>query len=436
MTTEGLARDIWHFLKRPGSAHVSVMCQSIQGDGPTKNIAAVLRVMFEGLDRAGLKLKFERLTATEWILSDERTLRIETSGASESSASKKGRSGDVTRLHCTETAFYDFPDQTLNAVMECIPANDSEVVFESTANGASGYFYNQCQAARELRSGYKFHFFPWFEQAEYRTPLAVGEVIEPSTDLEKRLVAMGVTAEQIKWHRQKVAEKGSASLVDQEYPSDPDTCFLVSGSSYFDQAITAAIGAQCREPIERRDSGRIWIFKRPQPGRQYVISADSSEGVGSDPSALIVTDRDTGEHVAVLLGQYQPWELARAAAQLGHEYNKALIAVERNTPGPAVITQLQREHNYPELYVHSDDRIGWPTNAVTRPVMLDQLEQAHRTGLWTTPDSRVVSHIKTFVMINGKPQAANGEHDDLVMAAAIGWAVRQIPRIDLSTWVA
>jgi hypothetical protein len=241
-TTLEQARDIFHFLTYPG-ARVVTTCQSLQDNTPLKQLSANYRVMFEGLKRAGLDIKFRTENAAEWVLADrDASLRIVVAGASEASASKKGRAGTITRLHLTETAFYEFADETLNALLECVPPRElgSEIVSESTANGAAGYFHRQCQNAKAGLGDYKLHFYPWFSQEEYSKPLEPGETFTPETEQEKRLAALGLTAGQLKWYRAKVIDKGQAA-VDQEYPSDPETCFLVSGRGFFDALVTNAL---------------------------------------------------------------------------------------------------------------------------------------------------------------------------------------------------
>lgn len=65
---------------------------------------------------------------------------------------------------------------------------------------------------------------------------------------------------------------------------------------------------------------------------------------------------------------------------------------------------------------------------MTRPVVLDALEDSHRRGLWKSPDRAVLAQCRTFIVTDtGKAEAARGENDDLVMAAAIGWAARAKP---------
>jgi hypothetical protein len=428
-TTLEQARDLYHFLTVPG-ARVVVTCQSLTDHDPFKLLSKNYRVMFQSLERAGLQLKFHTESAGEWSLADrDASLRIVEAGASEAAAAKKGRAGTISRLHLTETAFYEYADETLNAMLECVPSAEhgSEIVNESTPNGAAGLFYRACKNAGSGQGAYKLHFFPWFVAGEYATALTPGETITPQSEKEELLVKLGCKPEQLKWYRAKVLEKG-ADKTEQEYPSDPDTCFLVSGRGFFDQAVTAKLIAAVIDPLERRERDRIRIYKKPVPGASYVLAVDTSEGGGGDASGSVLRDRKTGEHFATIDGQYPPWDLARASAALGLEYNTAEIAVERNNHGHAVLQALEREHKYPKLYKHTDDKLGWPTNAVTRPEMLDALEDAHRKGLWSSRDSKVLGQFRTFVIPDsGKPQAARGEHDDLVLAEAICWAVRQRP---------
>lgn len=424
-TTLILALDVYKFLTVRG-ARVVIVCQSMTGNGPVKTLSSTIKRFFACIRRAGIALDFSTETNNEWALKErDASLRIIVAGASEASAAKVGRSGTVTHLHCTEQSFWEFADETLNALLECVPSPEhgSSIIIESTPNGAAGYFYRQCKAAQSGASGYKLHFYPWHAAAEYAVALDPGEVITPVNDLERLLVSKGVTPEQLKWYRRKVAENGQ-DRTDQEYPSDPETCFLTTGRGFFDQAVTARMLEQVTGAAEVRDRDRIFIWKKPVPGRGYVIAADPSEGGGGDPSGCVILDWETGEHVATVLGQYTPFQLAEALVPLGHEYNTALIAPERNNHGHSLILALS-QLGYPCIYAFDDEKLGWPTNPVTRPTMLDELEAAHRGGHFVSPDRNVLGQMKTFVVnANGKPEAAPGEKDDLVMATAIGWAVR------------
>lgn len=431
-TTLELARDVYTFLFTEG-ARVVVVCQSIVGDGPLNILSATCRIYFDSLRKLGIALDFVVEKAHEWQLPNGNTLRIVTAGASEASASKVGRSGTITRLHVTEQAFFEYADETMNALIECVPGPEtgSEIVIESTPNGAEGMFYNQCKAAERKSSGYRFHFYPWFHVAEYATELDAGEVIEPRDEKEERLVARGVRPEQLKWRRQKIAgkgssEKGGEDLFDQEYPSDPETCFLSSGRKFFDpQKMKAMLDVAIEQPLERRDHDRIRIWKAAEHGRTYLLSADPSEGGALDPSGAYLADEKTGEHVATIDGMYTPHELAEALDKLGREYNEAWIGVERNNHGHAVLLALDAIYHYPKIYSHDDKKLGWLTSLITRPIMLDGLDNAIRQDEWSSKDRQVLSQVKAFeVPKSGKPQAPSGQHDELVICAAINLEMR------------
>lgn len=436
-TTLELARDIHRFVTVPG-ARVVVVVQSLTDHGPLKQVSSAIRVMLEGLKTEGVELRFRTETLSEWVLADrDASLRIVEAGASEAAAEKKGRSGTITRLHLTETAFYEYAEATLNALLECVPGPEfgSEIVIESTANGAAGMYYDQYQAASKGTSGFRAHFYPWWEQPEYSLPLEPEEVIEPASDREAAMMRDGATRENLKWYRRKVAEKKRQDLVDQEYPSDPETCFLIAGRTFFDRDITVALRGRTRDPIATEMAGQLRIWKQPEKGKTYVATVDPSEGVGGDPGAVIVNERDTGEHVATLHGQFPVGELANRADAIGRRYNTALLVVERNNHGHAVLNALldpprsTTRARYPNVYCGTDRRPGWYSTEVSRSAALDKLEDAHRNGTWWTPDVKVIGEMLTFVIdTKGKAAATSGAHDDLVMPTVIGWDVLSQPR--------
>lgn len=432
ITTIEVARDIWFWLTRPGSK-VVVVCQSSTDHGPLNDVSSKIRLMLESLERANVALHWRTFSSHEWSLEGrDGVLRIVEAGASEAAAQKKGRGGTVHRLHVTEVAFFEYADQTLNALLESVPdrKHGSEVVFESTANGAAGWFFEQYDAAKHGRSGYRAHFLRWLDFDEYATDLEPGETITPANDRERIWLETGIRPEQIKWYRKKLAERGRQDLVDQEYPSDEESCWLIAGNSFFDAASLASLIAKATRPAERLPVraegayGELRIWHPPERKRDYIISVDTSEGTGGDAAAAHVYERGTGKHMATLDGQFKPWELARAVAGVGSRYNTALIAVERNNHGHAVLRCLNAEQHYHRIFIDRDGAPGWKNHEVTRAPALDTLEQAIRGGHWVSPDLAILGELRTFVVnVKGKAEAAKGAHDDHVITAAIGWDV-------------
>lgn len=457
ITTEELIRDVWFFLTKPG-VNVRVFCQ-VDDEKTLKEISAKIGVILTSLRSEGVYLDFARETTTEWTLPDRNSsLAIAEVAGTEDAADKQGRGITIHRLHLTEMGYYRFARTFLNGALEAVPAVSfgTEVVIESTPNGVGGTggpYYQAYMNALARKSGYTAHFFPWFRQAEYRTELEPGETITPITERETSLVRrFGVTQEQLKWYRAKVAEKNSQEIVDQEYPSDEQTCFLSSGRTFFDRARTSSLLLNASNPIRTEDVGRegsagtlrVWV--EPSPTDRYLVTIDPSQGVGGDPGAVVVHSRQTGQHVATMHGQFSPWEIARLSrgpdrktpeekADPNHKpkhgppglaavYNNALVVVERNNHGHAVLQAFEREFTGTLVYEARDKKPGWNNTSVTRASALDGLHEAHKSGAWSTPDAQTLGEMRDFVVTDdGRAEAESGAHDDLVLAHAIAWDV-------------
>jgi len=469
ITSIELARDVWYWLTKPGS-NVVVMCQSSEDHTMLNRLSERVQVSIESLVKnADIRLELKTETRATWILQDGSTLQIIEAGASAAAAQKKGRGDTVHRLHTTELSVWEQAGLSLNAILEAIagPEHGTEIVHESTPNGAGGerpesskdtaggpYFYWLCQDARNRRNGYAFHFIQWTEHPEYRTALDPGETVTPAQQVDKarqtreeEAVARGATPEQLKWFRGKLASK-SIDDVDQEYPSDPDRCFLSSGRKFFDKERTSLLFAACRAPkrieqISRLGAvGTLKVWHEPEAGNSYVLPSDTSGGEGGDRGGGQVYERGSGKHCATVVGQFKPAELATELAKLGYLYNTAQIAVERNNHGHAVLQELQRasvqekKRPYPNLFTDVDNKVGWNSVEVRRTPAVDALEQAHRLGQWSTLDLEIVAEINTFIVNkDGKAEAERGCHDDLVMMAVIGWSVLARPQRALARGV-
>ena len=128
---------------------------------------------------------------------------------------------------------------------------------------------------------------------------------------------------------------------------------------------------------------------------------------------------------AELRGHYGPQELATRVARLAREYNGALVAVERNNHGHAVLAHLTQREGYGELYVQGGQP-GWLTSAASRPRMLAGMEATLAAEPGVFRSRRLLEECRTFVRReDGSPAAASGAHDDCVMALAIAHKIRE-----------
>lgn len=354
-----------------------------------------------------------------------------------------GRGATINDLHCSELAFWRNPYEALGALMETVP-KDAYIDKESTPNGAGGSFYNDYNDAREKRTGFKSFFFGWWQEPAYRLSFEEAATLNVNTQKiyqpkenaedtaseEDLARAHSLTWEQIYWRRWKRRESG---LFTQEYPENDIDCFLLSGSSYFvKQLLIRAQKVGVTEPIEQTETRKTWA--RPVEGRKYIIGADTAEGVeGGDYCAAYVLDTVTGEQVAAIHGTIEPTDYAHRLAEIGYEYNQAIIAVERNNHGHAVLAQLIHGLDYPNVYhqegYDEDGEIkkkpGFLTNSKTRPIALTALAEQLRDSPTAFKDKAATEEMLTFVKTAGKPQAQKGCYDDRVMALAIAAYILQ-----------
>ncbi|CAB3972320.1 MULTISPECIES: terminase [Burkholderia] len=169
------------------------------------------------------------------------------------------RGGTIHRLHISEFGKIcaKYPDKAAEVVTGSIPAvpKSGILVIESTAEGREGEFYDITKRAEALDQqkdrpltprDYRFHFYPWFEEPNYRMGPAGVVITERDVEYFAEVEArMGVTldAEQRAWYvaTRDADFSGSEERMWQEYPSTPDEPFQVSTEgTYYAKQLTAA----------------------------------------------------------------------------------------------------------------------------------------------------------------------------------------------------
>jgi hypothetical protein len=106
-----------------------------------------------------------------------------------------------------------------------------------------------------------------------------------------------------------------------------------------------------------------------------------------------VIDAETGEDVAVMHGQIDDDIFAKQLDYIGRWYNAALLGPEVNNMGHSVVNTLLNVTFYPNLYYHdqynaeagkNETKPGWPTNTVTRPILVVTMIEGILEGGSTT----------------------------------------------------
>ena len=216
--------------------------------------------------------------------------------------------------------------------------------------------------------------------------------------------------------------------------------FLTSGRAVFDQLMVKKMRKNIlkvgdKHPVtgdivEEIDGLRI--YRKVKPDDLIVCGGDVSEGVmGGNYSVAIFFDRKTGEEVAFYRGLIAPDRFGDKLDQWGRIFNNALMTIEVNNHGLTTLTVLKQKL-YPCIYFRPTklettaevyaDKMGWKTNKLTRPLLIDEFSQAVRDGLINIHSKEVLDEMTTFVYdANNDMVPQPGFFDDGIFAAGIGY---------------
>lgn len=365
-----------------------------------------------------------------------------------------GRSDTLQCVHLSEYAFWpdgaDGKASTLAGILQAVPSlPGTMVVIESTANGFED-FKERWDAAVAGENDFEPVFFAWFENPDYSMPVVPGTEWAPEErDLK---AAYQLTDEQLQWRRWCIANNcgGSLDMFRQEYPASPGEAFLHSGTGVFDNEQIMLRLERLPEPAGRgeftdgewteSETGAITLYELPEEGVPYVLGGDTA-GEGSDYFTAFVIDNVSGRIVAKLRQKYSEPEYVRQIYALGRFYNDALVAIETNFSTYPVM-KLQ-EMEYPNQYSREREdtytrqmrkSYGFRTDRQSRPRAIANLVEVFSSHPEWFTDQELLEEMLTFCYNEDhRPEALAGKHDDLVMGAAITYAVRHQQRMTVLT---
>ena len=365
-----------------------------------------------------------------------------------------GRSDTLQCVHLSEYAFWpdgaDGKASTLAGILQAVPSlPGTMVVIESTANGFED-FKERWDAAVAGENDFEPVFFAWFENPDYSMPVVPGTEWTPEErDLK---AAYQLTDEQLQWRRWCIANNcgGSLDMFRQEYPASPGEAFLHSGTGVFDNEQIVLRLERLPEPAGRgeftdgewteSETGAITLYELPEEGVPYVLGGDTA-GEGSDYFTAIVIDNVTGRIAAKLRQKYSEPEYVRQIYALGRFYNDALVAIETNFSTYPVMKLQEMEYSNQYSREREDTytrqmrkSYGFRTDRQSRPRAIANLVEVFSSHPEWFTDRELLEEMLTFCYNEDhRPEALAGKHDDLVMGAAITYAVRHQQRMTVLT---
>lgn len=283
----------------------------------------------------------------------------------------------------------------------------------------------------------------------------------------------GATLEGINWYiEQRKAYRDHDSMAS-EFPSDDVEAFATTGTSVFDRNRIDDLKADCmlakyvgelhgkgidgKEALMNvrflKDSnGELKIWKMPDTSFRhsfrYLVSVDvGGRGAKADWSVIVVFDRwgrtegKGDEVVAEWHGHIRHDLLAWKMAQIATFYCDALLVVESNTfetrdaategeHSQFILDQIGQ--TYRNMYTREapPDSVrqgrpgrkwGFQTNVRSKQLIIDHLTRIIEEHLYIEREIEALQEYKVYQRdASGATNAAEGYHDDRLMARAIG----------------
>lgn len=384
---------------------------------------------------------------------------------------RAGRSGTYQYLHLSECAFWDNLHDTLVSLLQTVSnTNKNSMVFlETTANGINEYKRRwDLDWGGGGKSRYRALFFGWFSGSDYAVK---DEDLRPYPKphwLEELQVKEKLSENQCQWYYEKFIEfDEDLDKLKQEFPSNPVEAFITSGNSVFNSELVQKRKLEIIENVKYKQGyftykakysedgeritvldiefveskiGSIKIFKNPEPGHPYIANNDPANG-GEDYFAIQVFDNYTGKQVARYRKNkvdaddcaFQMYCLLRyyngaLSESYSEDMDDTLANGETNTT--SYILETVRKCGYRNIYQDQDvqdlsnryiNKLGYMTKTNNRQYMIDLFKIAFRKNPEIISDYETICEMENFEIVKHaggkeKSEAANGSHDDLVMA--------------------
>ncbi|MFZ9703670.1 MAG: terminase large subunit domain-containing protein [Bacilli bacterium] len=384
------------------------------------------------------------------------------------------RGQTLSYLHLTECAFWEGNVQAIeNSLAPTVSINPKTIIVrESTANGYN-FFKDDWDRAVAGKSEYTPFFFGWQDHQEYHLPVPKDFTL---TDKEKQIKEkFNVTDEQLMWRRYQIDNNygGNETWFAQENPMTPEEAFVAAGTGVFDAETIVAGYQSSVEPDEVELSSvpmfeKMKVWEYPEEGTElvhaqkavwsdekqdyemvdtdvvveeihyqtpYTIGIDTS-GMGADYNQLVVVNNVTKKVAARFGKKNLPEEqLAAVAVEIAEMYNNAMIVPEVNYSHE--ICNFILKLGYKNLYItesmaRQDAKVvggiqyGWKTTGLSKAPIISSLRSRLTSDPTLIQDRDFWYEAEYYLMEDprmNKMNAANGHHDDIIMATAIAMYV-------------
>lgn len=255
---------------------------------------------------------------------------------------------------------------------------------------------------------YEHYFVNWEEVPRYDND---GKIIPPEVFREKTIDSFG-----------------------EVYFAQNYACsFIGSSHTLIDPEILKDFAST--DPLYTRDSF-LNVYEDPLKNHKYIMAVDPAKD-GLDAFAVHILDITKFPFIQSACAQIFKcnWQIMpEYINEWGLSYNNAFIIVENNEgAGTFIAEMLRSELEYENLYYDRKQNsnnpsgkklkeAGFRTTIKSRKLILDTLKLFINNKQLVLNDKNTISEFYTFICKNGKFQADDGYHDDMIMSLALAFA--------------
>ena len=293
----------------------------------------------------------------------------------------------VNLLYLDEFAFVEKAAEFYTSTYPVVTAGeDTKIIITSTANGIGNTFYKIWEGSIQGINEYKNFRVDWDD----------------------------VPGRNEKWKEETIANTSQLQF-DQEF-----------GNTFFgtgDTLINAEtlMNLRAKPPVETLEGGDLLVYERTVEKHDYIMCVDVSKGRGQDYSTFNVIDISVRpfKQVAVYRNNIiSPILFPNIIYKYANVYNKAYVIIESNDQGGLVCNGIYHDLEYENVHLESAikaDRIGIEITRKSKRIGCSGIKDLLENKKLDICDENTIMEISTFIAKGQSYEAAEGNHDDLMM---------------------
>lgn len=354
-------------------------------------------------------------------------------------------------VHWSEVGFADYAEDQWTLMLPAVINRDHcRFIAECTPTpsdaGGTAFWQDMCRDAQQRKGRWVYAFFPFWDGKLNRRNWERGQSLDnEEIRLLEKYGTKGLTYENLAFRRLMIDSdpqiRRNNDLFGLFYPFDDLSCWISSSSG----VIHSTLLKRHADFADVDWVGPYMEYEEPEANAIYRIGVDPSGFGVRDHAAFQVLKVYDGEWTQVACYSdniSNPVQVARKLIDVATKYNNALIVIEANGVGAAIIALLLQA-GYDHLYYSAartpgwtsgttanETAFGWLIDALMDTLILKDKDTVGQLASYKN-DKRIETAVVTELLRNGRPARGRRERHHWDKVSALIMAIvgaRDAPR--------